>query len=82
MPLLVSDMVVTRIDEEPGCGNVSRRKLGAELRGDPPDTSDQVDCDRLESPVTSMRIIRMGSADAAYLVAGDEDGCVRIWNAQ
>jgi len=37
--------------------------------------------DRLESPVTVMKVIQRGSGDE-LLVAGDEDGAVRIWVAE
>jgi hypothetical protein len=36
-----------------------------------------VSTDRLDSPVTCMRMVEI---DKRYLIAGDEDGAVRIWD--
>jgi hypothetical protein len=38
---------------------------------------DDVSVDRLDSPVTCMKVI---GREKRFLVAGDEDGAVRIWD--
>ena len=39
-----------------------------------------VDSDRLDSPITSMRVITF--ADCQYLAAGDESGVFRMYSAE
>lgn len=64
---------LTRLDD----GDITRKSLVALLSGNAAEVVDVPDVDRLESPVTCMRLIQ---AQRRYLVAGDEDGVVRIWD--
>lgn len=60
---------------------MTRSKLGAYLRGEVVTPNDCPEGDRLESPVTCMRVVR-ANIGPSYLAAGDADGCVRIWDAE
>lgn len=59
-------------------GNVSKRKLSNILSGKS-SAEETLSSDRLDARVTCMKIIRN---ETPYLVAGDEDGVVRIWDAE
>jgi hypothetical protein len=43
----------------------------------PASSNESLSMDRLDAPVTCMRV---AGSNKRYLVAGDEDGAVRIWN--
>lgn len=60
-----------------GDGDVYRRDLTALFGATAAESANEPEVDRLASPVTCMRLIH---AQQPYLVAGDEDGAVRIWN--
>ncbi|ORY34903.1 hypothetical protein BCR39DRAFT_515490 [Naematelia encephala] len=59
-------------------GNVSKRRLTQILQGKTGSSDDAMSSDRLDSAVTCVRLVQ---GDQRYLLAGDEDGSVRIWNA-
>lgn len=40
-------------------------------------SADEVSADRLDAPVTCMTIV---GRQVRYLVAGDDDGAIRIWD--
>lgn len=63
-------------------GNVHKQALADYLEGVPPQAGDVVGTDRLESAVTFSTIVASEFAVCGkFLVAGDEDGSVRIWDA-
>lgn len=62
-----------------GNGNVTRQPLTDILRNVPAETDDTVEADRLDSAVTCMRSVKH-KHNEAFLVAGDEDGSVRVWS--
>jgi hypothetical protein len=47
------------------------------MKGSPFSSGDDTSMDRLDSPITSMKVI---GGEKRFLVAGDEDGAVRIWD--
>jgi hypothetical protein len=59
---------------------VGKQKLLDVLQGVPFTGEQSVVADRLDSPVTSMRVIEC--AERQYLAAGDEDGVIRIWSVE
>ena len=61
-------------------GNVWRQTLAGVLAGEAALDAGPA-AHRLESPVTVMKVIQRGSGDD-LLVAGDEDGAMRIWVAE
>lgn len=64
-----------------GNGNVSKRTLLDVLNNrESARGKEQPSMDRLDSPVTALRIIKHHKLD--LIVAGDDDGAVRIWNAE
>jgi hypothetical protein len=58
-------------------GNVSKERLNSVIQGRTI-PSQGPDVDRLDSPVTCFKLV----ADKEYLVAGDEDGILRIWKTE
>lgn len=60
-------------------GNVLKRQLADILSGSSTPDEAVLSSDRLEARVSCMKIVK-NSRD--YLVAGDEDGVVRIWDAE
>jgi hypothetical protein len=62
-----------------GKGNVTKQGLLHFLQ-DTPSQTPVLDSDRLDSPVTVMKLVNSGQGE--LLVAGDEDGVVRIWTAE
>jgi hypothetical protein len=58
-------------------GTVTRQSVLDILAGATASEESAVESDRLDSPVTCMRIVQL---DKRYLIAGDEDGAVRVWN--
>ncbi|OXG25397.1 hypothetical protein C367_03219 [Cryptococcus neoformans Ze90-1] len=63
-------------------GNVYLRKLDRVIHQNntDPTTDDRPTIDRLDAAVTCMKIVRGPEEnDKKYLVAGDEDGVIRIW---
>lgn len=66
-------------------GNVYLRKLDRVIHQDniDPTTDDKPSVDRLDAAVTCMKIVRGPEEnDKKYLVAGDEDGVIRIWTVE
>ena len=61
-------------------GSITKRSLSDVARGLPSAEESIAVSDRLDSPVTSMRVIPC--ADRLYLAAGDEDGVLRIYAAE
>jgi hypothetical protein len=47
------------------------------MKGRPSPSGDDMSMDRLDSPMTCMKVI---GGEKRFLVAGDEDGAVRIWD--
>lgn len=47
---------------------------------DTPSQTTVLDSDRLDSPVTVLKLVDSGQGE--LLVAGDEDGVVRIWTVE
>ena len=47
------------------------------MKGSPSSTGDDTSIDRLDSPITCMKVV---GREKRFLVAGDEDGAVRIWD--
>ncbi len=60
-------------------GNVRKSLLRDVLLGTPIHDDGDISADRLDSPVTCMKVVTAGRD--RYLVAGDDDGVVRIWSA-
>lgn len=61
----------------PVSGTVSRRSLTDLMKDKTSTPSDDISGDRLDSSVTCMKVVGL---EKRYLVAGDEDGVVRIWD--
>lgn len=61
-------------------GNVWRQTLAGVLTGESASDAGP-HSDRMDSPVTVLKVVRRGPGED-LLVAGDEDGIVRIWHAQ
>ena len=47
------------------------------MKGSPSSTGDDTSMDRLDSPIACMKVV---GREKRFLVAGDEDGAVRIWD--
>ncbi|KAI9633004.1 uncharacterized protein MKK02DRAFT_40384 [Dioszegia hungarica] len=60
-------------------GNVTKRRLLHVLDGKSTAGTDSLSADRLDSRITCLKLIQ---SDPPYLVAGDEDGAIRIWDAE
>ncbi|RXK36360.1 hypothetical protein M231_06397 [Tremella mesenterica] len=62
-----------------GKGNVQKHPFSSLLTDTLTMTNDDVSIDRLYSPITSSVLV--SALGKSYLIAGDEDGVVRIWTA-
>ena len=68
-----------RLADHPGDGNLLQRTLAEFIEGTHPIKNDQTpDVDRLATGVTCIRACALGPR--RYLVAGNEDGSIRVWN--
>ncbi len=64
-------------------GNVTKQALDDILNGQVPSSDDDLGNDRLDSCVTSLTTFPTSEVKCGkVVVAGDEDGIVRIWEAQ
>ncbi|EIW71713.1 hypothetical protein TREMEDRAFT_27484 [Tremella mesenterica DSM 1558] len=62
-----------------GKGNVQKHPFSSLLTDTLPIANDSLSMDRLDSPITSSVLV--SAVGKSYMIAGDEDGVVRIWTA-